>query len=334
MKSLAQFSLLLTFSMSLSAASDWPQFRGPNSGGVADDAKPPIDFGPETNLLWKIEMPAGLSSPCVSGDRIFLTAAEDEKLVTLAVHRRTGKILWRQAVAATKPRELHKKNHPAAATPATDGQHVCVYHAGWGLISYDVDGRERWRKLVPGLYARNGSGTSPALLDGKLVLNCDVEEGKSFLAAYDPATGRELWRTARPEFHSGYTTPIRWQRPGRDEVVISGSLRVVGYNLRDGQARWTIGGTEAVSVAPTPVIGDGQLYVMSRSFGGSKLPPFALFALGTDKDGDGKISKEEIPKPFIEQGMFAGLNADDGHRRPSVKASDLRRARASGQRDG
>ena len=307
---LIAFSLLANAAALPAAPLNWPQFRGPNSSGVANADRPPVEFGPGTNLLWKTETPAGLSSPCVWGDRIFLTAVEEGKLVTLAVNRRDGKILWRQGIAADKPRELHKKNNPAAATPATDGKSVCVYHAGWGLVAYDFGGRELWRKPLPGLLARNGSGTSPAMLDGKLVLNCDVEEGKSFLAAFEPATGKELWRTSRAQFMSGYTTPIRWQRKGRDEVVIVGSLRVIGYNLSDGKERWAIGGTEAVSVAPTPVIGEGQLYVMSRSMSGGKLPPFALFALGTDKDGDGKISRDEMPKQYIEQGMFSGIDRD------------------------
>ena len=311
MKPIHIVAFFMPLAVTLQAATpNWSQFRGPNSSGVADADKPPVEFGSDTNLLWKTEVPAGLSSPCVWGDRIFLTAVEEGKLITLAVNRRDGKILWRQGIAADKPREIHKKNHPAAATPATDGKSVCVYHAGWGLITYDFKGREVWRKPLPGLLARNGSGTSPAMLDGKLVLNCDVEEGKSFLAAFEPATGKELWRTSRAQFMSGYTTPIRWQREGRDEVVIVGSLRVIGYNLGDGKERWAIGGTEAVSVAPTPVIGEGQLYVMSRSMSGSKLPSWALFALGMDKDGDGKISRDEIPKQFIEQGMFSGIDRD------------------------
>jgi hypothetical protein len=93
----------------------------------------------------------------------------------------------------------------------------------------------------------------------------------------------------------------------RDDAVVVGSLRVTGYNLSDGRQRWAIGGTEAVSVAPTPVVGDGLLYVMSRSMSGAKLPPWALLVLGTDKDADGKISRDEVPKQFIEQGMFSGL---------------------------
>ena len=301
-------TLLIANQAGAAALPNWPQFHGPNSSGIAETDKPPIEFGPSTNLIWEIEVPAGLSSPCVWGDQIFLTAADGAKLLTLAVSRRDGKVLWRQPVTTDKPRELHRKNNPAAATPATDGKSVCVYHAGFGLVAYDFEGRELWRKPIPGLLTRNGSGTSPAMLDGRLVLNCDVEEGKSFLAAFDPASGRELWRTSRAAFISGYTTPMRWQREGRDEVVIVGSLRVAGYNLSDGKERWTIGGTEAVSVAPTPVLGDGQLYVMSRSMSGGKLPPWSVFALGIDKDGDGKISREEIPKMFIEQGMFSGID--------------------------
>jgi outer membrane protein assembly factor BamB len=314
MKPIILPTLLATSCGLVAAAPNWPQFRGPNSSGVAESGKPPIEFGPGTNLLWKTEVPAGFSSPCVWGDRIFLTAAEDGKLLTLAVNRRDGKVLWRQAVAADKPREIHKKNHLAAATPATDGKSVGVYHATFGLIAYDFDGRELWRKPMPGLLARNGSGTSPAMLGGRLVLNCDVEEGKSFVAAFEPVTGRELWRTPRPEFMSGYTTPVLWQHEGRDEVVVVGSLRVVGYDLRDGKPRWSMAGTEAVSVCPTPVLGDGQLYVMSRSMSGMKLPPFTLIALGVDKDGDGQISRDEIPKQFIEQGMFSGIDQDqDGY---------------------
>ena len=310
MRTILALTTLLAVSTTHAAVPAWPQFRGPNSSGVAETANPPVEFGSNTNLLWKIKVPPGVSSPCLWGDRIFLTAAEEGKLLTLAVNRPDGKVLWRQAVVAEKPREIHKKNHPAAATPATDGHSVCVYHPTFGLIGYDFDGRELWRQPMPGLRARNGSGTSPAMLGSRLVLNCDVEEGKSFLAAFDPATGKEAWRTSRAQFMSGYTTPVRWQREGRDEIVVAGSLRVVGYNLADGRERWTMGGLEAVSVAPTPVLGDGQLYVMSRSMSGAKLPAFALFAPLVDKDGDGKISREEIPQPFVEQGMFSGIDHD------------------------
>src|SRR5258706_16401360 len=137
MKAVLAFTTLLTLSTANAAVQSWPQFRGPNSSGVAEAAKAPVEFGPNTNLLLKTELPPGVSSPCVWGDRIFLTAAQDGKLLTLAVNRQDGKVLWRQAVEGGKPREIHRDNHPAAAPPAPHGPDVCVYHATFGLIGFD-----------------------------------------------------------------------------------------------------------------------------------------------------------------------------------------------------
>ena len=60
--------------------SNWPQFRGPNcSGHAAEGQNPPVEFGPEQNLLWKTPVPSGHSSPCIWGDRIFLTGFDKDK---------------------------------------------------------------------------------------------------------------------------------------------------------------------------------------------------------------------------------------------------------------
>lgn len=65
---------------SLCADNMWSQFRGPNASGHAD-AQPsvPVEFGPEKNLLWRCELPRGLSSPCVVEDRIFVSAFDSTK---------------------------------------------------------------------------------------------------------------------------------------------------------------------------------------------------------------------------------------------------------------
>src|SRR5262245_47350328 len=58
---------------SLTAA--WNQFHGPSGTGVAvGDVPGPIEFGPDKNFVWKADVPAGHSSPCVAEDRVFLTA--------------------------------------------------------------------------------------------------------------------------------------------------------------------------------------------------------------------------------------------------------------------
>src|SRR5258707_13005888 len=73
----------------------WPQFRGPGGSGVADGQKPPVEFGPDQNVKWKVPVPSGFSSPIVAGDKLVLTAFEGGKLYTIAYDRASGKEAWR-----------------------------------------------------------------------------------------------------------------------------------------------------------------------------------------------------------------------------------------------
>ena len=69
------------------ATTSWPQFRGPNSSGIGA-GKPPVQFGPDQNVLWKTPLGPGLSSPVIWGSRIFLTEVDQDKEASrYAVHR-------------------------------------------------------------------------------------------------------------------------------------------------------------------------------------------------------------------------------------------------------
>src|SRR5262245_46971089 len=90
-------------------ASDWPQFRGPHgSGRPANDAPLPAELGPDTNVLWKTALPPGHSSPVVAGDRVYLTAVRQQRLFTLALDRRSGKLLWEAEAPARAREKVHK----------------------------------------------------------------------------------------------------------------------------------------------------------------------------------------------------------------------------------
>ena len=94
MQKLIAPALFLALHASAVSAADpalaWPQFRGPNGSGVAENQKPPIQVGPEKNVKWKIAVPSGLSSPIVAGEKLVLTAFENDKLFTIAYDRATG----------------------------------------------------------------------------------------------------------------------------------------------------------------------------------------------------------------------------------------------------
>jgi outer membrane protein assembly factor BamB len=281
------------------AAPAWPQFRGPASRGIAaDGARYPVHFGPTQNLLWKTPLPAGLSSPCVWGERIFLTAhdAAADKLETICLERGSGKILWRRFAPAAKIERVFKVNSPAASTPAADAERVHVYFGSFGLLAYDHDGNELWRRPLSTPPTGFGAAASPVLLNGLLLLN---GQGRSLhLMAFDPKTGGTAWTTEGSPFPSVYPTPTLWD----GNLIVPGKGGLLAFDPKDGKRRWWVPGLSP-EANTTATDGDGLLYVASHLPGGDpdlrmKLPPFADL-LQHDKNGDGKIGQKEVPGDLV-----------------------------------
>lgn len=317
------FGLALGFCLANSAAraddakpsAQWPQFRGPGGQGIAtDDAPLPVEFGPSTNVLWKTPLPLGHSSPCIWDDRIFLTAAntDERRLITLCFDRRTGDVVWERSITVDKLEQLHQLNCPASSTPATDGRAVYVYFGSYGLVSYDMDGNERWKKAlapVPGFF---GSGTSPVVADGLVLLDSGNQLSFSLLAI-DAASGELKWQKDRTRgFSTGvWSTPTVLHADDEDQVFVAGGISCAAYSLKDGAERWSVSGLPAISLN-SAAIGDGMIFFsLTNPFGEPdnvvKLPTFDEAQKRYDKNADGKITADELPADLM---LFTRGRAD------------------------
>src|SRR5262245_53105961 len=123
----------------------WDRFRGPNGTGVSDSAGLSAKFGPQKNLVWRRELPAGHSSPVIAGGRIYLTTVDRGRLYTLCLDAGSGRILWKQEAPRPRQEKLHSLNNPASPTPVSDAENVYTFFPDFGLLSYTKDGKERWR---------------------------------------------------------------------------------------------------------------------------------------------------------------------------------------------
>ena len=142
---LALLALVPPAAAAQDAVPAWPQFRGPGGLAVAADTPIPLDFGPESRVLWKASIPAGHSSPCVYGDRIFVTGAEEKTLFVVALDRTSGEVLWtRELEGEPEPEYGHVAAALAMSTPCTDGERVFVYFGAYGLLALDLDGKTVW----------------------------------------------------------------------------------------------------------------------------------------------------------------------------------------------
>jgi outer membrane protein assembly factor BamB len=308
--------MLLPLLASASLAADsWPRFRGENARGVADTAPLPENADKDKSLLWRTELPAGYSSPVVEDGRVYLTGFEGDKLFTLSLDARTGRELWRREA----PRERTTKrpvNTPVSTTAATDANGVYVLFEDFGLLAYSKDGEERWRKPMGPFKVPYGLGASPIVADGRLIVLID-QDTDSFLAAFDPKSGRQLWRTERPQAQHGFSTPVVY-RPahGDAQLVVLGSHELTGYALPTGQRLWWVRGM-AWQAKSTPVIDGDRVYVnssmpnMSELDKREKLPDFKYVLKANDANQDGRIAEDEAPYQAMKKlWMLYDLDAD------------------------
>ncbi len=167
--------LVALLGASVVQASDWARFRGPNGSGVAETGRLPVVFGPGTNSQWDVTVPPGKSSAVLSADRLYLTAAEDGELLTLAFDRATGRELWRRAAPSRRVERMNRLNHEASSTPVTDGTNVYVFFGGYGMLAYGPDGDQLWALPLGPFTNYHGMAASPILADGKLIMVCDQD---------------------------------------------------------------------------------------------------------------------------------------------------------------
>ncbi|MEQ1858321.1 MAG: PQQ-binding-like beta-propeller repeat protein [Chthoniobacteraceae bacterium] len=291
-------STLFALCAAVAAQPQWPQFRGPGGAGVAVPSDPPVRFGPETGVVWKVALPSGHSSPCIWGDRIFLTAYDGTKLETLCLRRSDGTVLWRQVAPGESIEPTHRIGSPASPTAATDGERVFVYFGSFGLLAYDFDGKEQWRIPLPQPVVEFGASASPVIADGRVFLVCDQDEG-SFMLAVDARSGRTLWRKERPEFRRSFATPFIWRHDGAEELIVPGSIWLKSYNPSDGGELWTFSGTSRVANS-SAVAGDGLLFSASWNVGGDAdsrvtMEPFEDFMRGIGKPADALLARDDMP---------------------------------------
>ncbi|MEZ5401354.1 MAG: PQQ-binding-like beta-propeller repeat protein [Bryobacteraceae bacterium] len=295
---------IVLLAATLASAADWPRFRGPNGSGVSgDEGAPPVEFGPEKNVLWKAPVPFGQSSPIVVDGRLYLTATSGEDLITLAYEAASGKLLWRRSLKRAHTHKTYKANDGASPTPTADAGGVYSFFADFGLIAYSPSGKERWRMPLGPFDNFYGMAASPVLSNGMVYLLCDQVRG-SYLLAVDAANGRERWRAVRDGMGESWSTPVIY----KDQVIAVGSKRVDSYHASTGEPRWWIP-ISSIGAMGSPAIHEGRLVVTTDGSDEPWMPTWAAERTKLDKNGDGRLSSEEFrdDKDWFEH--FAWINS-------------------------
>lgn len=250
----------------LAAASEWPQFRGPNGSAVAEESELPTKWSKSSGLRYQVALPGrGLSNPVIAGGRVYVTACSgyrERRLHVLCFDEATGQQRWQRQLAATGSTICNPTTCMAAPTPATDGQAVYALFATGDLAALDRDGRLLWyRSLVsdyPDITNQVGMASSPVLVGGVLVVPMD-NAGDSFVAGIDTATGKNRWRAKRPR-EINWASPIAFTSAGKPAVLVVGPKEMTAYDPESGKVRWSATDGKLTSI-PSPAAGEGLLFL-------------------------------------------------------------------------
>lgn len=283
-----------------------------NAAGVAIGEEPLPRALDDSTLLWRTDVAPGRSSPVMAAGRIFITGMRDEiQPVVMCVDAGTGELLWEQPAPRKEEPGLAFGGGYAQCTCTCTEDFVVSFFGASGLLCHDRDGQLVWHKEFPPFNTQFGVGSSPIIVDDRIILGQDFDTD-SFLMAIDLATGETIWRTTRPDFIANYATPMLWESDGQRQIVFPGSLFVVGYDFETGEEVWSVGGM-SWSVISTPVVGaDGTLFVNATAPGEDEgaipLPRFAEAIQSSDHDKSGTLNRDEFEEFGPRAGFFPTLD--------------------------
>ncbi|MGY8643041.1 MAG: outer membrane protein assembly factor BamB family protein [Verrucomicrobiales bacterium] len=296
---------------SIGRSEEWPRFRGENGSGVSSDQEVALEWSAEKNMAWSRDLPGmGSSSPIAWGDRVFVTcysgygipdgsnSIADLKRHVVALNRETGEIVWTANVAGAGGSEdpfvgFLGEHGYASNTPVTDGKSVFCFFGKAGVVAFDFDGKELWRKPVGTMHSQKrwGSASSPILVGDMLIVKAGDESRAVY--GFDKRTGEEKWKAEGSVLEQTYGTPVVHRvDDSRTDLIVAGTGEVWGMNPETGGLRWFSEMGLKGNISSSSVVEGDQLIL----FGGFPRTMGLGMKLGLKGDVSGKATLWENTK--------------------------------------
>ena len=300
-------------------AEGWPAWRGPAGNAVAPAGDYPVEFGPEENCTWSIDLGGeGSGTPIVWGEAVFVCATVDGQDTITCYNLADGSQRWQQKLGdSSQPK--HRAATGSNPSPVTDGKHVVGYFKSGLVVCCDMDGNHLWQKNLQREYGEDtlwwDLGTSPILTSAGVMIAV-MQEGDSYLVTLDLDSGNVVWKQRRQydtarESDQSYTTPAVQMIDGVETIVTWGADHLTGHDAKTGKQLWECGGFNVRRegmwrTIASATVAEGVAYV---PFGrGSHLAAIQLGGEG-DITGQSKLWQEngsgvaaDVPSPIVSDG--------------------------------
>lgn len=295
-------------------AEEWYQFRGQNSAGIGTGS-PPKHFDSKTNVLWSTDVAPGHSSPCIHGNRLFLTTFNSDQSTVSVVcfNRHDGDLLWIRSFTVEALEKGHPSFNPASSSPCCDSQNVIAYFGCYGLICLTHDGQVQWEKRMPLAKSFGGNATSPVIHEDNVILYRG-NYVDHYIACFDKGTGDQRWKVQQTEKFTGEMACTACPIVHDDVVIFHSARSVQAFDINSGQRIWIA--QCATTATSTPIIARNEVLVSTWNKLGEPdlrppLPAFSQLISDHDANGNGMISRDEFPSLWIfhrPEGIEAPMN--------------------------
>lgn len=301
MKALLYSVALIVFLPGLVTADSWPFWRGDLVGsGETSAADLPQEWGKDKNVKWRVDLPEeGNSTPAIFGDKVFVTQPDSGNKTRnlMCLSREDGSLLWKKGIVYDKEERTHRSNPYCSASPAVEDGLVVVSFGSAGLVAYDFDGNELWKRDLGAIDHVWGNSTSPLLFQD-LVIHYHGPATNAVLYGLDKKTGETVWKWEEPAWKPGertdgfsdrvgegvigsFSTPIIVNNGDRPELIMSFPLELKAFSPETGEVLWTSQGLNPL-VYTSPVYDDGVVVAMGGYYGNS---------IGTKVGGSGDVTE-------------------------------------------
>ena len=316
--------LLAQGDASPSESVEWGRFRGPNGSGVQPHTNAAIPFA-ASDIRWKIDLPGtGNSSPVVWKNQayIFTAHSDDARRELLAIDLKTGATIWQQTFPSA-PHTLHQRSSYASSSPVVDDKGVYI---AWGVPdhvevrAFSHSGQELWKRDLGRYVSQHGFGTSPVVVDNKLILinSQDAEElpegvepGVSAIVALNIKDGTTIWENKRLTTRVCYGVPCVVKQ--ENKTLLLGASTREGFfalDVESGESIWTLPAFDK-RVVSSAILASGLLISTCGSGGGGN-ELIAVSILGTPKE----VYRVQRAAPYVPTPVVSGpwifMWADNG----------------------
>ncbi|HUY88414.1 MAG TPA: PQQ-binding-like beta-propeller repeat protein [Pirellulales bacterium] len=218
-------------------AGDWPQFLGPHRSGISAEIGL-LETWPEggPKELWRAPGGVGMSGLALRDRRLVTLVQREGKQWLAAYDARTGKPLWQVALA---PEYRNAMGDGPRATPAIAGDRVFAF-TGEGILAAVnfADGKLLWsHDLLDELEAEEadyGMACSPLVVGDLVVVTIGAQ--RASVVALDASSGKLAWRAG--DDPAGYSSPAVLNVGGREQLVASTGVSVLGLAPKTGAVLW------------------------------------------------------------------------------------------------